>query len=126
MRNKDRELNWSLRSKRDDRPIATPLHRSHRSPDLIGEQWKPIAHLLVRDWPEDYTRIYRVWERDNSEEGVSEFLHLIAFLESCVNRLAAIYVHAPGEISWAVVNDERYTEVCREYGFDEDAFERAR
>jgi hypothetical protein len=109
-----------------DYPTVQLAHRYEMDLDETQRLWAPIEHLIMIEWPEDFKRVYCIYDYGCHSEIVSEFLHYMAFLESCVNRMAAIYVHKPGTLSWAVLDDGRYDEVCHEYGFDEETFDRLR
>jgi len=110
----------------DKETKVTVAHRYDPELDEQQRRWNELEDLIMIDWPEEYTRVYMIEDYGPHPESVSEFLHYTAFLESCVNRLAVIYMHKAGCLSWAVIDDAMYEEVCREFGFDEESFERER
>jgi len=110
----------------DKEPKTMIDHRYDPEFDEQQRHWQKWEDLIMIDWPEEYTRVYMIEDYGPHSESVSEFLHYTAFLESCVHRLAVVYMHRAGRLSWAVIDDVMYDEICREYGFDEETFLRDR
>jgi hypothetical protein len=95
----------------------------------VGEEnhcIQPMEMMLVIRWPDEYTRAYWVLTHHPYRKPDSEIQRYISFLESCVDRLAAIYLRQPGAINWAVINDGVYDEILYEFGFTEETFEKFR
>jgi len=82
------------------------------------------------DWPSEFKIIYLV---DNipladlqSSKHLGEYERLMDFLRECVNFWAIVYQRGPGWVTWAVLNESKYAQICANYQYGDTSFPKLR
>ena len=78
------------------------------------------------NWPSEFKNIYLV---DNipltdlqSDKHWHEYESLMAFLEDCVNSWAIVYQRGPGWVTWAILNESKYAQICANHEYGDTSF----